>query len=320
MEECFRLESVAKHIGKRCIIEEISLFALQGEVCGLLGPNGAGKTTTIRLLLGLLKPTRGSILVFGRPVTSDRRPQNARIGFVLDRHGLYLDLTARDNLRLFGSLLGLRSGEIALRTEEIASRLGLQARLDDKVRTFSKGMRQKLAITRSLLHRPAFLIYDEPTAGLDPSMQVEIRRLIMDLSRSEGVTVFLASHYLHEVEEICSRVAIIAEGRLRAFGGLPALLNAARGPAVEFTIRPEGGTPGWAAAVKGINGVKGADMRGDRLVVELEHKEAAPLVYQHLMACGADVVRMQHCGTSLEDLYLSVTGGMPGEDGQPGPH
>ncbi|GAH71791.1 unnamed protein product, partial [marine sediment metagenome] len=228
-----QIEGLTKQFDSLTVLDNISLQVEKGEVFGFLGPNGAGKTTTLRVLLGLLRPTSGRALVFGEDLAHDERLRR-RVGVLLENDGLYSRLTAYDNLSYYARLYEVANA--AKRSEELLEFVGLHDRRDDRVGDFSTGMRRKLGVARALIHEPEALLFDEPTAGLDPEMQKMIRDLILRLSETEGSTVFLNSHNLDEVQRLCSRVAILHKGRIRANDSVENLRRQADSPAVEIEL------------------------------------------------------------------------------------
>lgn len=206
------LDNVSKSLGGHPILNGISFVVEQGDVFGYLGPNGAGKTTTIRVMLGLFPPNSGSALIMGKNAGSDDARQ--RVGFVLEADGLYENMTAYDNLEYYSQIYGLSSASKGRRIDELLEIAGLGGRARDKISSYSKGMRQRLALARSMLHDPDLLILDEPTTGLDPTGQIEVRQTILDLAE-RGKTVFLSSHNLDEVQRICNRIALIDKGEIK---------------------------------------------------------------------------------------------------------
>ncbi len=211
-------ERLCRNFGEIRAVQDLDLEIPRGSIFGLLGPNGSGKTTTIRLLLGLLEPSSGSARVLGYDIRkgSDRVRQKA--GALLEHDGLYERLTAQDNLDFYGRLWRLPELERRTRIEELLRRIGLWDRRREKVSTWSKGMKQKLAVARALLHRPQLVFLDEPTAGLDPLAAVALREELGQLARKEGVTIFLNTHYLAEAEKLCDLVGVIHDGRLVTVG------------------------------------------------------------------------------------------------------
>ncbi len=225
--DVIRFEGVSKRFGDVVALDGVSFAVGEGEVFGYVGPNGAGKTTTIRVMLGLVKPDKGRVYIFGRDVEGDESFR-WRVGAVLDRYGLYDDLTAFENLEFFGKIYGLSKEERRERIDCLLRIVGLESWRDKPVGPFSKGMKQRLAVARALIHEPSIVVFDEPTAGLDPDAQVQVRRMIRELTRGKGCTVFFTSHNLYEVEELCDRIAIIKGGRILALGSLEDLRRVRR--------------------------------------------------------------------------------------------
>jgi ABC-type multidrug transport system ATPase subunit len=209
-EVVLSIRNLSKQYGKRLAVDNLSLDVRRGEVFGFLGPNGAGKTTTIRMMLGLIAPTGGSVDILGKDITFYRAEILPRVGALVETPALYLYLSGRDNLRAVGSALG---GVPRARIDDVLELVGLQNRQKDRVRTYSLGMKQRLGVAMALLQDPDVLVLDEPANGLDPAGIVEMRDLMHRLS-AEGKTVFISSHLLPEVRQICTRVAIINLGKL----------------------------------------------------------------------------------------------------------
>ena len=226
-----RIRDLSKHYGKRPAVDNLSLNVRRGEIFGFLGPNGAGKTTTIRVMLGLIAPTGGSVEILGKDVFTYRAEILPRVGALVETPALYLYLSGRDNLRAVGSALG---GVPKARIDEVLELVGLQNRQKDRVRTYSLGMKQRLGVAMALLQDPDVLVLDEPANGLDPAGIVEMRDLMHQLS-AEGKTVFISSHLLPEVQQICTRVAIINLGKLVTESTIEELTNG-RG---EFSVTLE---------------------------------------------------------------------------------
>jgi ABC-2 type transport system ATP-binding protein len=217
----------------------IDLTVPRGGVYGFLGPNGAGKTTTIRILVGLIRPSRGSASLFGEPV-GPSAPVLGRVGSVVERPAFYPYLSAIDNLTVLASARSMRPAEIRSRVVEALERVGLADAAKRKAGRFSTGMKQRLGIAAALLDRPELVILDEPTNGLDPSGVVDVRDLIAALAR-DGTTVFLSSHILSEVEQVCDRVAILRAGRIVAEGDTQAMLRTGERLLVRFDTPEEAG-------------------------------------------------------------------------------
>ncbi|MCX7681970.1 MAG: ABC transporter ATP-binding protein, partial [Anaerolineae bacterium] len=218
-------------------VDTLNLEVPRGIIFGFLGPNGAGKTTTIRLLLGLLEPTAGRAEVLGFDTRTQADEIRSRTGALLEHHGLYERLNAEDNLEFYGRVWHISAGARQARIRELLSHLGLWERRKEMVGNWSRGMKQKLAIARALLHHPQLLFLDEPTAGLDPVAAAALREDLATLAAREGVTVFLTTHNMAEAEKLCQIVGVIRKGQLLAVGS-PAELRTMRGaPRVEMIGR-----------------------------------------------------------------------------------
>lgn len=211
------IEGLTKSFGSHIAVKDVSFDVRPGEVVGLLGPNGAGKTTTLRMLSTTLRPTSGTARIAGYDVVREPDKVRASLGVLPTDPGLYGRLTAEENLRFFGRLAGLSGAELERRIDRLLKWLGMDEHRKRRTEGFSKGMRQKIALARSILHEPPVLILDEPTAGLDVSAARTIIDFIQE-SKAAGRTVLFSSHYLVEAERVCDRIAIIADGRIRATG------------------------------------------------------------------------------------------------------
>jgi ABC-2 type transport system ATP-binding protein len=221
MNSAINLEKVNKSLGNRKILKNISFAVEPGDIFGYLGPNGAGKTTTIRVILGLFKPNSGKASILGEDVSRDEA--RAKVGFVLEADGLYDNLTACENLDYYCQIYGVAQAQAKERIEEMLQLVELSDRASDKASAYSKGMRQKLALARAMVHEPELLILDEPTAAVDPSGQMEVRQIILNMAHKKGKTIFLSSHNLDEVQRICNRIALIDKGEIKLYGELEKL-------------------------------------------------------------------------------------------------
>jgi len=219
MKSAIRLEDIQKSLGNRKVLKGISFSVEMGDIFGYLGPNGAGKTTTIRIILGLYKADSGNLDVLGMDVNNSETRR--KIGFVLDLDGLYDGMTARENLVFYSKIYGSDIAEE--RITRLLDMVELTGRGDDRVHTYSTGMRQRLALARSMVHDPEILVLDEPTSGVDPSGQIQIRKIMLDLAHKENKTIILSSHNLDEVQRICNRIAIIDQGEIKLLGELESL-------------------------------------------------------------------------------------------------
>jgi ABC-2 type transport system ATP-binding protein len=213
-----RTEALTRDFKTTRAVDRLCIEVPRGTVFGFLGPNGSGKTTTIRMLLGTLEPTSGRAQVLGLDVARQSDEIRARCGALLEHCGVYERLSAEDNLELYGRICDMPANERRARIQELLETFGLWRRRRDGAGTFSRGMKQKLAVARALLPRPELVFLDEPTAGLDPLAAAELREELASIVRREGVTVFLTTHNLSEAEKLCSQVAVIRSGTLLAQG------------------------------------------------------------------------------------------------------
>ena len=219
MNSAISIENVKKTLGNREVLKGISFSVEMGDIFGYLGPNGAGKTTTIRILLGLLQANSGKLDILGKDINLSETRR--KIGFILDSDGLYDSMTAEENLVYYSKIYGLlKAGE---RIDELLGMMDLGDRAKDRVSTYSRGMRQRLALARAMVHNPEVLVLDEPTAGVDPSGQIEIRQIMLNIAHKENKTIFLSSHNLDEVQRICNRIALIDRGEIKLYGELESL-------------------------------------------------------------------------------------------------
>jgi ABC-2 type transport system ATP-binding protein len=294
---------LSKSFGRRLAVADVSFEVLAGEVFGFLGPNGAGKTTTIRMLVGLARPDSGEIRIRGLDLETHFSEAMSHVGCIVESPDLYKYLTGRENLLHFARMLP--DGAAAKgRIPEIARLVALEERLDDRVSTYSLGMRQRLGIAQALLGNPDLLILDEPANGLDPAGIREIRHLVRSLATERGIGVFVSSHLLAEVEQMCDRVAIIHRGRTLAAGPVSELLDE-KGGKHRFTVRP----PELAASVlRGIPGAGAVVEDGDSVSVEIP-RGAIPTAVRALDAAGVEVFAVERPASTLEEVFLEVTGG-----------
>ena len=285
-------------------VDHLSLEVSAGIVFGFLGPNGAGKTTTIRLLLGLLEPTSGRAKVLGLDTRTQAEQVRARSGALLEHSGLYEQLSAEDNLEFYGRAWRLPAAERQSRIKELLSHMGLWERRKDPVGKWSRGMKQKLALARTLLHRPPLVLLDEPTAGLDVQAAVEVREDLVRLAAREGVTVFLTTHNMNEAEKLCSQVAVIRQGSLVALGHPDELRARAGGPRVEIFGRGFGEQV--LALLRARPEVVAVDAQNGRLAIDLRQESATAPLVGLLVGAGAEVEEVRRGKASLEEVFLTL--------------
>jgi ABC-2 type transport system ATP-binding protein len=304
--------SLTKRYGERTVVDGVSFSIGAGETYGLLGPNGAGKTTTISLICGLLRSDGGTVVVAGRPIRPDNPAGKAAIGLVPQDIALYPDLTARENLAFFGRLQGLSRRRRAARSAEVLALVGLTDRADDRIETYSGGMKRRANIAAGLLHEPPLLILDEPTVGVDPQSRNAILESIEVLGGA-GLSVLYTTHYMEEAERLCDRIGIIDEGRLVAEGTRADLVH---GITQRTHLRVTGTGPltDLAERAQRLDGVHTATLAGAAdgtgtldLLVDDAGRTLGPVIEQAEKAGiaigGLDVVE-----PDLETVFLELTG------------
>lgn len=297
--------------GERRAVDEMTFHIEPGEVFGLLGPNGAGKTTTVRLLNGILPPAAGTTRVLGLDPVSQGEAIRRQTGVLTETPALYERLSARENLEFFGTLQEIPEAELDHRVIEMLEFFDLSARAKDKVETFSKGMKQRLALARALIHKPPLLFLDEPTSGLDPEAALQVNDLIANISHPDRQTVVLATHNLVEAQRLCDRVAIMNKGKILALGSLEDLsrkLWPVTWVDIEFY---ETLSENIARRLRDQSGVIEviAERERDALSIQVENKAVIPSVIQLLVEQGASILRVNPRAYTLEDIYFTLQAG-----------
>ncbi|MCZ7663228.1 MAG: ABC transporter ATP-binding protein [Thermoleophilia bacterium] len=280
-------------------VDHLDLSVCEGDVFGFLGPNGAGKTTTIRMILGLIYPTEGYAQILDHRVPDQRLDALRHVGGFVDVPAFYNSMSARRNLRMLGRM----SGEVSeARIDEVLDMVGLSERGDSRVGSYSHGMRQRLGIAQALIHRPALVILDEPTSGLDPQGMKDVRELVRELGR-QGTTVFLSSHLLHEVEQVCNRAVIMNKGRIVVQGPVSELR-----PARMWVKVLTGDQPRAAEVLRRLLGPGDVTDGGEYLRVAAGDG-LVPEMVRRLVAAGIDVrAVVPAVEQGLEDFFLELTG------------
>jgi ABC-2 type transport system ATP-binding protein len=299
-----RTEALTRDFKSTRAVDGLSIQVPRGAIYGFLGPNGSGKTTTIRMLLGLLEPSSGKANVLGFDVS--QKPDDVRLqcGALLEYSGIYERLSAEDNLELFGRIARLPAAERRSRIKEVLQSFGLWDRRKDCAGTWSRGMKQKLAVARAMLHRPQLVFLDEPTAGMDPLAAAGLREELATLVRREGITVFLTTHNLSEAEKLCSRVAVVRNGKLLAEGQPDELRARSGGNRVEIVGR--GFSETVLTTLRSRPEVRSATLQDGKLVIELqENSDISPLV-PILAASGVEIEEIHKEKISLEDVFLTL--------------
>ncbi|MDT3426462.1 ABC-2 type transport system ATP-binding protein [Paenibacillus forsythiae] len=308
MPQVIKVDRISKTLGKKKMLNNISFSVDRGELIGLIGPNGAGKTTLIRALLGLIRPDEGGINMFQYDRLADSASEhiNQRIGFVLDKSGFSEEMSALDNIINYSRLYRVHSRDSKARILELASLFKMEDRLKDKVGAFSKGMLQKLCIIRSLVHMPELLVLDEVTSGLDPMMQIEIRNLLVQLTKERGITILMSSHQLDEVERICNKVLLMDQGTLKLSGSMDQVLKA-QTMIVSFTLTED--NEDIQSAIEEIEtsvpGVVSTSRDLSTLIFELSEFDALFMIQRKLIERNIRFTSMNAQDNKLEDVYMS---------------
>ncbi|EHD1578724.1 ABC transporter ATP-binding protein [Listeria monocytogenes] len=295
-ERALQVTNLHKKIRKREIIKGISFEVMPGEVFGFLGPNGAGKTTTIRMIVGLIKPTSGTILIGGKDIRKNFTEAMRGLGSIVENPEFYTFLTGQENLAYFARMDSSIKKE---RIQEVTELVGLEKRINDRVSTYSLGMRQRLGIAQALLSSPKLLILDEPTNGLDPSGIHEMRDFIRALARNEGISVLVSSHLLSEIELLCDRVAIMTDGTIIKTDQVSHLLSSRA--QLRWRVTP------IEQAKAFLESVTEVEVDGEYLVTAMNEESAE--WNEQLVAKGIKVHEIDKRKPSLEDLFLELTGG-----------
>jgi ABC-2 type transport system ATP-binding protein len=301
--EVLKIENLKKVIGKRTIVSDISIELKEGEIFGFLGPNGAGKSTTIKMIVGLSKITEGNIYVGGYSVKKDFKEAMRYIGCIVENPDMYHYMSGLDNLRLFAKIY---KGVDEARINEVVKIVDLERAIKDKVKTYSLGMKQRLGIAQALLHNPKLLILDEPTNGLDPAGIKEMRELLQKLSSETGLTVFISSHILGEMQQMCDRVGIIHKGKIVTIKSVEELLSMTKKEDKTVLLLKSDNNERAASLLSSLN-------ISCRVLDEGVHVETTqdrvPEIVRTLTYAGLAIFGMDKQETqSLEDVFMKLTG------------
>ena len=299
------VENLSKRYGEVSAIRDISFQARPGQVTGFLGPNGAGKTTTMRILTGFMPPTSGRAIVAGYDVFTDSMEVRRRVGYLPENVPLYRDMTALGYLKFIAAVRGLRDGEG--RAREVLGRVDLLGRADSRIRTLSKGMRQRVGVAQALIHDPEVLILDEPTIGLDPFQVLELRDLVRVLGRDH--TVLFSTHILSEAEQICDQVIIIDRGEIMAEGS-PQALRSELESGRPVIVRADAPLDEALALVSALPEVAQASISADGITATPADptQDPRPAIARAIMERGWALNELRSVAVTLEDIFLEVAG------------
>jgi ABC-2 type transport system ATP-binding protein len=304
MPSVLEVIDVHKRFGPVEALRGVSLTVDEGEMFGLLGPNGAGKTTLLNILACLIEPSAGSARLFEKPLVRSNLSLRRSIGLATQDVALYAELTARENLEFFGKLYGIHGSELTKRVDEVLEFTALKDRADDRVGTYSGGMRRRLNLGAAVVHRPRILYLDEPTTGVDPQSRNHIFEEVRSLNAA-GVTVIYTSHYMEEVQALCPRIAILDHGRIIACDTRENLLRQLEGT---LTVRIAGDLSAVAERAGRLPGVKVLSADGDTLKLSATDVNAATVqVVGILCDLGVEMTALERKEPTLEQVFLHLT-------------
>jgi len=298
VEYIVETKQLTKTFGKETAVDRIDMKIRKGEIYGFLGPNGAGKTTTIRMLLGLMRPSAGSVHIFQKDLAKHKLDIVKKVGALVENPSYYPHLTAYENLEALRKIIGCDKSRIY----EVLDIVRLTESAHKKVKGFSLGMKQRLGIAAALLNEPELLILDEPTNGLDPSGIIEVRNLIRSLPEKYGMTVLISSHLLSEIDQIATSVGVVSKGKLIFQGSIESMRQHAQ---QKVTMRVSHGERAWRSLI--ASGIK-AEYSGNRLLLPDHSDESIAEAVRTLVQNGVSVYRIEEEKRSLEDVFLQMTG------------
>lgn len=307
MNEAVRAENLTKFYGKLCAVDHISFDVEKGEIFGFLGPNGAGKTTTVRMLTGISIPTEGTAEIMGYDIQRQSVEAKELMGIVPDISNVYNDLSAWDNLTFTGKLYGMSKADMENRARELLELFDLYDRRDEKVETYSRGMKRRICIAMALINRSSILFLDEPTSGLDVQSVLAIRKMIRQLNE-DGLTIFLTTHNMEEASQMCDRVAIIEGGKIVAVDSpekLKRRIESLQSIEVAFEKAPQN----VSDDLKSLSNVNEVIKHGDkfRLFTDDPSGVLAEL-WSYVSSNGLKMITLNTLGPSLEDVFVKLTG------------
>ncbi|MEK4487752.1 ABC transporter ATP-binding protein [Psychrobacillus sp. FSL H8-0484] len=291
-----KLQNLTKVIGKKKLIDDLSLDLYAGQITGFLGPNGAGKTTTIRMMTGLMKPTSGEVFVDGQAISTHFEEAISKVGVIVENPEMYKFMSGYKNLLHFARM---NKDVTKARIDEVIAQVGMQNRIHEKVCTYSLGMRQRLGLAQALLNRPKFLILDEPTNGLDPAGIREFRMYLRKIAEEEGVSIFVSSHLLAEIELMCDRIAVIQNGKLISIREV----KEEEESHYYMEVSPKEKVEAFLSS-KNIS----TEVLGNGFVVQLS-SEDVPVLVGEMVANNLQLFQINPHRKSLEDQFLELTGG-----------
>ena len=296
-----KIDSLNKSFGRIRALEDLNLEIEKGELLGLIGPNGAGKTTAIRIICCILQPSSGEVTVGGYSIHHDQIKIKSMIGYLPEEPNLYERFKARDLLKYFGELYGVPKNEINGRIDDLLELVGMSHRADDRINTFSKGLRQRIGIARALIHDPEVIIFDEPTMGLDPATSRAIRNFIKELKGDK--TVILCTHYMDEADLLCDRVAILNQGKIHDLGTPGYLKEKIHGDTI-LQVRVHNPQKIDNAQLLAVNSVESVNLEGNLFLISLRSRED---ISQIIDLFGAEAISVNTKEPTLDDVFIQTT-------------
>lgn len=297
MEYIVETKHLTKSFGKEKAVSNLEMKIPKGEIYGFLGPNGAGKTTTIRMLLGLMRPTSGSVQLFGKDMKNNRIEILKNVGSLVENPSYYPHLTAKENLEASRKILNVPKKRI----DEVLQQVRLHGVANKKVKGYSLGMKQRLGIAAAMLHQPELLILDEPTNGLDPSGIIEMRQLIQSLPKEYGMTVLISSHLLSEIDQMATRVGVVSKGKMIFQDSIETMRKFAQ---ASIQVKVNDNEAAWRSLL--ANGQK-ADLGEESVTLQPEDDEQVAASIRYLVQQGFSIYRVQEKKRSLENIFLEMT-------------
>lgn len=298
-----QIQNVTKTFGRKTAVDNVSFDLYPGEVFGFLGPNGAGKTTIIKMVMGFFRPDEGTIIINGFNRKTHYEAAMASIGGIVENPEMYNTLSARLNLKMYARL---HKGVTSERIDEVLELVGLSDRADDPVKKYSLGMKQRIGLAQAMLHHPKVLILDEPTNGLDPAGIHLLRDVLKKLAHEEGVAVMVSSHLLSEMQLMCDRIGIISHGKLLQICSIEDLMQKAQSSSV---YRIKTSNPSKAKEILSeVYPNRISNIGSDTLDIEIDETQINECV-RTLVASGSDILGVQKQESTLEDIFLEITGG-----------
>ncbi len=299
-DSIIKVDSLNKSFGKIKALDNLNLEIKRGELLGIIGPNGAGKTTAIRITSCILQPDSGDILVDSMSIHNDQIKIKSMIGYLPEEPNLYERFKARDLLRYFAELYGVPKTVIDERIDELLKLVNMSGRADDRINTFSKGLRQRIGIARALIHDPEILIFDEPTMGLDPATAHNIREFIRQLKGEK--TIILCTHYMDEADSLCDRVAILNQGRIIDMGTPEYLKSKIHGDII-LELRVENPIKDNVNFIKGFDSVEDVNIKGNLFIISLNSKNDIKSI---INAFQGDILSVNTKEPTLEDVFINT--------------